>query len=422
MYHFLQTSTHCRAFRLICATLLLLFSGVLWAESPAIRKSRFNLNGEYGLWVERRSDSLKVSWITATKGAGYLKAKQNDTFLCDIVTDSAQAHQASFASNPELPVELFYGSQIDSIDRQQTMVYPAVAVRSSVRDHNVDSLFVLGDLHGQYDILIDLLRSHGLIDMALQWSGDQRHLILLGDIFDRGHDVIKSLWFLYRLQREARDAGGRVEVVLGNHEIMMFQDDLRYTSGKEQLIARYYDSSYSGLFDRQNSVLGQWLATRPAMLLINGALMTHGGVGTRIDSNYTVESFNDSLWQFLAEPEFETLLDTLVTTVRGKTSLYVRRLFFFNGENSVFWFRNYLLEPLVGRDELTAVLNQFDAEFQVVAHTAASRIREYYDGKIVSVDLKAPATEMLLIVRGHFDPAQRFRCLLDGSIVPIYLP
>ena len=47
-------------------------------------------------------------------------------------------------------------------------------------------------------------------------------MVFLGDLFDRGNDVVRTLWFIYRLEREARKQGGAIHVVLGNHEIMTF--------------------------------------------------------------------------------------------------------------------------------------------------------------------------------------------------------
>ena len=42
----------------------------------------------------------------------------------------------------------------------------------------------------------------------------------VGDQLDRGDNELQILYFLERLQREAARAGGRLAVLLGNHETM----------------------------------------------------------------------------------------------------------------------------------------------------------------------------------------------------------
>ena len=49
----------------------------------------------------------------------------------------------------------------------------------------------------------------------------------MGDQLDRGDDERAILALLYRLEQEAQAAGGAVHVLLGNHEIMNAQGDLR---------------------------------------------------------------------------------------------------------------------------------------------------------------------------------------------------
>ena len=53
-------------------------------------------------------------------------------------------------------------------------------------------------------------------------------LVQTGDVTDRGPDSLKIIRDLQRLQREAARAGGRVVVLVGNHEAMNVTGDLRY--------------------------------------------------------------------------------------------------------------------------------------------------------------------------------------------------
>ena len=63
-----------------------------------------------------------------------------------------------------------------------------------------------------------------------QWIGGTTVLVQTGDIFDRGPKVREALDLLMRLEEEARRAGGRVEALLGNHEVMNLLHEFRDVS------------------------------------------------------------------------------------------------------------------------------------------------------------------------------------------------
>ena len=64
------------------------------------------------------------------------------------------------------------------------------------------------DVHGAHDELVALLRSQGILDGALRWSGADTHLVSLGDLLDRGPDSRRVLDLLMRLEGEAHASGG----------------------------------------------------------------------------------------------------------------------------------------------------------------------------------------------------------------------
>ncbi|MEW5305143.1 MAG: hypothetical protein WDW36_007704 [Sanguina aurantia] len=65
------------------------------------------------------------------------------------------------------------------------------------------------------------------------WSGGAASLVQLGDVVDRGPDSLPLLALFRRLRTEAGEAGGRVVLLLGNHELMLVQGDFRYVNKGE---------------------------------------------------------------------------------------------------------------------------------------------------------------------------------------------
>src|SRR5262245_6425040 len=76
----------------------------------------------------------------------------------------------------------------------------------------VDRVVAVGDVHGAYDRLIEVLKTAGVIDAGERWSAGTTHFVQLGDVVDRGSDSRKVLDFLRRLEREALAAGGRAHI------------------------------------------------------------------------------------------------------------------------------------------------------------------------------------------------------------------
>ena len=88
----------------------------------------------------------------------------------------------------------------------------------------------IGDVHGAFDQFVEILQTAGLIDAKRQWIGGTTVLVQTGDVFDRGPKVRDALDLLMRLEDEARRAGGRVEALLGNHEVMNLLHEFRDVS------------------------------------------------------------------------------------------------------------------------------------------------------------------------------------------------
>ncbi|KAL1923322.1 uncharacterized protein VTP21DRAFT_8302 [Calcarisporiella thermophila] len=98
-------------------------------------------------------------------------------------------------------------------------------------------LVAVGDIHGDYANAVKVLGILGVADPAgtedVKWTGGKTVLVQTGDIVDRGIDTIKLYKMFDSLYKQARDAGGQVINLYGNHELMNFHGDWRYVLQKE---------------------------------------------------------------------------------------------------------------------------------------------------------------------------------------------
>jgi hypothetical protein len=77
----------------------------------------------------------------------------------------------------------------------------------------------IGDIHADLNAFRVALRTAGAIDTRDQWVGGTMTVVQLGDLIGRSDEERQVLDFLFDLQRRAREAGGTVHALLGNHEV-----------------------------------------------------------------------------------------------------------------------------------------------------------------------------------------------------------
>ena len=76
----------------------------------------------------------------------------------------------------------------------------------------------IGDIHGDFDAFRGILENAGILDAAGRWIAGRTTLVQTGDMIDRGTKVRAVMDLLMGLEEQATAAGGRVQVLLGNHE------------------------------------------------------------------------------------------------------------------------------------------------------------------------------------------------------------
>ncbi len=113
------------------------------------------------------------------------------------------------------------------------LVVPSSAAEGTCGLTGVRRVVAVGDVHGSYDNLVKVLTLAGLLDRSGHWGGGKAVLVQVGDVLDRGVQTRPALDLLMLLEKEARQAGGRVIVLLGNHEVMNIMGDLSAVQAAE---------------------------------------------------------------------------------------------------------------------------------------------------------------------------------------------
>ncbi|MEL0307163.1 MAG: metallophosphoesterase, partial [Halieaceae bacterium] len=101
-----------------------------------------------------------------------------------------------------------------------TLAMPGAA--STVRDdwQEIERVIAIGDVHGDYDNFLAVLKDAEVVNRRGKWVAGEAHVVQVGDIPDRGPDTVKIIRFLQNLEKQAVKAGGRLHLLIGNHEHM----------------------------------------------------------------------------------------------------------------------------------------------------------------------------------------------------------
>lgn len=263
----------------------------------------------------------------------------------------------------------------------------------------VERIAAVSDIHGQYDLMIALLKAHGIIDKENNWAFGRGHLVVLGDIFDRGDEVTGLLWFVYKLEQQAEKAGGKVHYLLGNHEVMALKGDLRYIHKKYRYTMARMGMSYDQLFGK-DTFLGRWLRSRPVAISINRTAFVHAGLSRQLlEMGLTFGAMNDLFReQILDQPEDSILADP-----------YLAYLY---SEDGPIWYRGYFEDDFT-RGQAQWILNAINMKHLVVGHTSFSEIVSLFRNRIIGIDSSiklGKQGEILLIENNKF-----YRGTLNGK-------
>jgi hypothetical protein len=189
-------------------------------------------------------------------------------------------------------------------------------------------IVAVADVHGAGPGLAQILQAAGLIDASAKWIGGGARLVQTGDFLDRGADVRGAMELLMRLEGEARRAGGRVDVLFGNHEGMNVLHDFRdvsaeafasFADGRSDERLRKAFDSHAAIAKRSGAALdrGQWMKAHPrGYVEYVDAFAPGGRYGRWIRDRKPVLQIGDTIFMHAGlHPERTVTIDEINRTV-----------------------------------------------------------------------------------------------------------
>lgn len=193
----------------------------------------------------------------------------------------------------------------------------------------------IGDIHGDVEAFVSIMQRAGLIGDRNRWIGGAATLVQTGDFTDRGTGVRPVMNLLMALETHAASAGGRVVILLGNHEVMNLlrntrdvnpkvyagfvdsKSESRRTSayrayvkfrlarlsagiastGLQQTKEEWMAAHPLGFLEYQdafgpNGRYGRWLRAKPVAVQLAGSIFLHAGIPPDL-ARLSLDDIND---------------------------------------------------------------------------------------------------------------------------------
>jgi hypothetical protein len=221
----------------------------------------------------------------------------------------------------------------------------------------VSAVHVIGDVHGELEKLRDLLRDAQLIDKAETWSCGDSTLWLMGDLVDHGPDGIGAVELVMRLQQQAATVGGRVQVLLGNHDVLLLaahRFGTRPIPGQDETLWDHWQDSGGQEADLERITPDhvRWLSSLPAMAVEGDHLLAHGDALFYIHYGQSIAQVNHAMTGLLQSDDAAGWL----------------RLLEEFGEHRAF------VDATTGADRARALLDYFGGQRLVHGHTPVTKL------------------------------------------------
>lgn len=350
----------------ISLIILIFLASIISCNNPEELSTNGILNSVDGPYIFDLNDKVRIVNVKQIEDADFKivtkteKKDKNRLFNCEVDNLEADKFSFSLIQDYEIPKGIYEPSE---------------------------NIFVTSDIEGNFNAFYSMLVGNSIIDKNFNWIFDQGHLVVCGDMFDRGNDVIPCLWLLYSLEKKAELFGGKVHFLLGNHDVMNLQLDIRYVEQKYiQLAKILFDEiedkkAYQNLMSTNNELV-KWISSKNSVEKIGKSLFLHGGISPElVDALFSIDEIN----QTVREHIHENLIKNPGLNVKANLIM---------GRRGPLWYRGLVQDykqyyAKVNMSQLDEILKYYDVDRIVIGHTIVSdQITTDFNNKIIRVDTK----------------------------------
>ena len=263
---------------------------------------------------------------------------------------------------------------------------------SSEAQYVADKIAVVSDIHGSFHYFKALLNSNKIIDDSLNWRWGNGHLVIVGDVFDKGPYVTECFWLIKKLENQAAKKGGKVHLLLGNHERLILDGDNSHVDIKYRAICEKLLINYDQLYGT-DTYLGRWLRSKSVAVKINNNLFVHGGISIKmIEKNFSLADINKyfNIWtnsEHLIKYDSITRENiNLLISYYGPLEYrgYFNKNIFNRGQSSEF-----------PEEWIDKTLDHFSVSHIIVGHTIVKEIKGLFGNKVIAVNNEFPEDDLL---------------------------
>lgn len=248
-----------------------------------------------------------------------------------------------------------------------------------------DKLIAISDIEGNFNAFYSFLLSNSVIDKDMNWTFNNGHLVLVGDFMDRGEEVTQVLWLIYKLEEEAKNVGGKIHFILGNHEVMNLNAQVRYIKHKYIALAqkvadkKHHQEAYKEFLSNNNELV-KWLKSKNVITQIGANLFVHAGISPELSkTEISIEEINQIATKNLNKLSLNKENENIDNLVMGsKGPLWYRGLAKDYGEKY----------KKINTKSLNKIMKKFEVDRIVIGHTVVDDISTDFEGKVVKIDVK----------------------------------
>ncbi len=260
--------------------------------------------------------------------------------------------------------------------------------------NNYSTIVAVGDIHGDFKALLHILRKAKLINKYGEWTGGKTILVQVGDLLDGGGRNIKvtdrskndSEWrillFLQDLRKKAKKKGGKVMILLGNHELMNFQQNFNYTAAGNNKYFKFEGNSRHNLLARGGKIAKMIACMTNGIIQIGEWVFCHAGVLPQTAEKIpSIKKLNQQIREWIINPK-ATMKATFNDVVLGPDSIFWTRFF---GQD------NMSSTDCKALQKSLRILTNHDGTQGgfIVGHTVKDNISSNCNGQLWQVDVGA---------------------------------